>query len=349
MSANTSWGKAIQTDDNSTVRIGKRMKKLNVAINALLALIIVLIFDPSGSTLGARDVDEYTPIRNILADEHSKRVITLASWDDLYEVESEQIARKEISLSYTEYGQIKILDAASLGDEFFNSYLNENKISHVVVPVKSSKNNLVFHKWGDRGSIEIHLIEPYFTKLISSFGEHGVSLYRVNRVDKSIEIPKNFHYELKWSDNVRPEFHKKLIKFKEIGMYAYSYHYSYEDGPDVSWVFQYSDMQKESADFTFQSHENANQKYEIEITLLAAYGPKAPSQIALVSLNSGTKPVQFNAGEQAKVLLTVVSNDRITIRNVLPCRSPSTWEPSDQDRRKFCFGIGKITVRRLLN
>ena len=316
---------------------------------ALLAIITFLIVDPTGSTIGARDVDKYAPLRSILATENSKRVITLASWDDLYEVESEQLARKEISLSYTEYGQIQILDAASLGDEFFNSYLLQNEISHVVVPVKSSKNDLVFHKWGDRGSIEIHLTEPYFTKLVTSIGHHGVALYRVNKVDKSIDIPKNFHYELKWSDNVRPEFHKRLIKFKEIGMYAYSYDYSYEDGPDVSWVFQYSDMQKVSADFTFQSHENANQKYEIEVTLLAAYGPKAPSQIALVSLNGDTKPVQFSAGEEAKVLLTVVSNDRATIRNVLPCGSPSTWEPSDQDRRKFCFGIGKITVRRLLN
>jgi hypothetical protein len=132
-------------------------------------------------------------------------------------------------------------------------------------------------------------------------------------------------------------------------MYSYSYKYEYEDGPDVSWVFQYPNMQMETASFIFQAMASENQKFEIEVTLRAAYGPNAPSQIALVSLNGNIKSVQFSAGEQAKVILTVVSNDRITIRNVLPCRRPSIWEPSDQDWRKFCFGIGKITVRRLLN
>ena len=316
---------------------------------ALLAIITFLIVDPTGSTNGARDVDKYAPLRSILATEHSKRVITLASWDDLYEVESEQLARKEISLSYTEYGQIQILDAASLGDEFFNSYLLQKEISHVVVPVKSSKNDLVFHKWGDRGSIEIRLTEPFFTKLISSIGELGVSLYRVNRVDKRIDIPKNFHYELKWSDNVRPEFHKRLIKFKEIGMYAYSYDYSYEDGPDVSWLFQYSNLQVETADFVYKSADSEGNSTVIQVTLLAAYGPKAPTQIVQVSQNEKIIHVNLNAGIAETIELKVRDGDRVVFRNVLPCRSPSTWEPSDQDWRKFCFGIGKITVRRLLN
>ena len=322
------------------------MKYPKTATFVLLAIITVIIFDPTGSTIGARDVDKYAPLRSILATEHSKRVITLASWDDLYDVESEQLARKEISLSYTEYGQIKILDAASLGDEFFNSYLLQNEISHVLVPVKSLKNDLVFHKWGERGSIEIRLTEPFFTKLITSI---GLSLYRVNRIDKSIDIPKSFHYELKWSDNTRPEFHTRVIKIREVGLYSYLYGFAYEDGPDVSWLFQYSNLQVETADFIYKSADTESKFAAIQVTLLAAYGPKAPTQIVQVSQNGNINHVILKAGIAGTIDLKVRDGDRVVFRNVLPCRSPSTWEPSDQDWRKFCFGIGKITVRRLLN
>jgi hypothetical protein len=321
------------------------MRYPKVTLFAVFALIAVLIFDPSDSTIGARDVDGYTPVRNILASENVQNIISLASWNDLYEIESQKLLRKEFSIAFTEFGQNEVLDAASFGDEFFNSYLVKNKISHVVVPIKSSQNNSIFHKWGGRGTITIHLTEPYFTKLVNSNGVESVSLYRVNRNRKNIFVPKYFHYEMIWSDGIRPEFHKRLINFKEIGMYNYSYQFLYSDGPDVSWVFQYPNMQTETADFTYTSTDSENRSAVIQVQLLAAYGPNAPTQLVRVSLNDKIQNVKLTAGNPEMISLSVKDGDRVKFRNSLPCRNPVIWEPSDQDWRKFCFGIGSITVR----
>jgi hypothetical protein len=160
----------------------------------------------------------------------------------------------------------------------------------------------------------------------------------------SLSLVENNLYSLEWS-GVRKEFYELQRSIKEVGMYRYDYSKFYSDGTDVSWVLQGTDGLTEKPEFFFQTPNLSNKSFSVEMTLLAAYGGNAPTQIIRVSTLSGNQSVMVTAGRPAILNLQLSSNELVSFDNVLPCRLPSSFDSSNGDQRKFCFGIGNIKVR----
>ena len=310
----------------------------------LLALVIACLFiDPVRATIGSRDRDSYQVIRDALKEKSNSKSIYLASYDDFYSIEPNFRLRAETNESFAEINYNKVLSAASLGDSAFNAYLRQDGITHVVVPLSSASKREIRHKWGRLGSVSIRLNPPYFREVAQTFGEFPVVLYEV-LTSKSLGTTENSLYSLEWS-GVRKDFYELQREIKENGMYAYEYSKFYIDGLDVSWVLQESGGHSEKPKFYFRTPNLTNKSFTLEVTLLAAYGGNAPTQIIRVSTLLGNQSVVVAAGRPAILKLQLSSNELVSFDNVLPCRLPSTFDSSNADQRKFCFGIGHIKVR----
>jgi hypothetical protein len=310
----------------------------------LLALVIACLFiDPVRATIGSRDHDSYQVIRDALKEKSNSKSIYLASYDDFYSIEPNFRLRAETDESFVETNYNKVLSAASLGDSAFNAYLRQNRITHVVVPLSSASKREIWHKWGRLGSVSIRLNPPYFREVAQTFGEFPVVLYEV-LTSKSLGTTENSLYSLEWS-GVRKDFYELQRSINEVGMYRYDYSKFYSDGTDVSWVMQGTNSYTEKPEFSIRTPNLLDKPFSVEITLLAAYGGNAPTQIIRVSTSSGSQLIMVTAGKSAVLRLQLASDELVSFDNVLPCRLPSTFDSSNGDQRRFCYGIGDIKVR----
>jgi hypothetical protein len=310
----------------------------------LLALVIACLFiDPVRATIGSRDHDSYQVIRDALKEKSNSKSIYLAIYDDFYSIEPNFRLRAETDESFVETNYNKVLSAASLGDSAFNAYLRQNRITHVVVPLSSASKREIWHKWGRLGSVSIRLNPPYFREVAQTFGEFPVVLYEV-LTSKSLGTTENSLYSLEWS-GVRKDFYELQRSINEVGMYRYDYSKFYSDGTDVSWVMQGTNSYTEKPEFSIRTPNLLDKPFSVEITLLAAYGGNAPTQIIRVSTSSGSQLIMVTAGKSAVLRLQLASDELVSFDNVLPCRLPSTFDSSNGDQRRFCYGIGDIKVR----
>ncbi len=110
------------------------------------------------------------PVNGIEAGAEAKSVLLLSSWDDVYSLEYNNYWRSEVSEDFVEARYEEVLDAASLGDDFFNQFLQSKGITHVLVPESTSVRGQIFHKWGERGSININLNARFFTLVEKTSG-----------------------------------------------------------------------------------------------------------------------------------------------------------------------------------
>jgi len=319
------------------------MTRQKLLIGLLTLVIVALFIDPFGATLGTQDVDSYRAIRNVLDKTANSRLLNLASYDDYYSIEPNLRLRKETSESFVEIGYESVLSAASLGDAAFNSYLHQQGFTHVIVPLSSARKGRIWHKWGSLGSVSIQLSPPFFRKVAQTSGEFPVVLYEVLGAN-NLDTFENSLYSLEWS-GVRKDFYELQREIKENGMYAYEYSKFYIDGLDVSWVLQGTGGHSEKPVFSIRTPNLSNKSFSVEMTLLAAYGGNAPTQIIRVSTSSTNQSVMVAAGKPAILKLQLTSNELVSFDNVLPCRLPSTFDSSNGDQRKYCFGISDIKVR----
>ena len=310
----------------------------------LLALVIACLFiDPVRATIGSRDRDSYQVIRDALKEKSNSKSIYLASYDDFYSIEPNFRLRAETDESFAETNYNKVLSAASLGDSAFNAYLRQNRITHVVVPLASASKREIWHKWGRLGSVSIRLTPPFFREVARTSGDFPVVLYEVLAVS-SLSALENNLYSLEWF-GVPKDFYELQRSINEVGMYRYDYSKFYLDGTDVSWVLQGIDGHSKKPEFYIWTPNLLDKPFSVEITLLAAYGGNAPTQIIRVSTPSGAQSVMVTAGKPAIVKLQLSSNELVSFDNVLPCRLQSSFDSNNGDQRKFCFGIGDIKLR----
>ena len=319
------------------------MTRQKLLLSVLTLVIVALFIDPFGATLGTQDVDSYRAIRNVLDKTANSRLLNLASYDDYYSIEPNYRLRRETSESFVEMGYKSILSAASLGDATFNSYLHQQGFTHVIVPLSSARKGKIWHKWGSLGSVSIQLSPPFFRKVAQTSGEFPVVLYEVLGTN-NLDAFENSLYSLEWS-GVRKDFYEVQRDIKEKGMYSYEYSKFYVDGIDVSWVLQGTGGHSEKPEFYFRTTNLSNKSFSVEVTVLAAYGGNAPTQIIRVSTLSGNRSILVAAGKPAILKLQLTSNELVSFDNVLPCRLPSTFDSSNGDQRRFCYGIGDIKVR----
>jgi hypothetical protein len=88
--------------------------------------------------------------------------------------------------------------------------------------------------------------------------------------------------------------------------------------------------------------------YKIEISILAAYGEKAQTQLLRIGSGSEFQSVLIHAGPATRVTLNATEGVPIVFRSFLPCTVPSILEPGNPDTRKLCFGISDVEVTELV-
>jgi hypothetical protein len=328
----------------------RQLSPRKFAICILLALVCVVVINPFGVASGSLDLDPYSPIRSELANTKNGKLMLLSSFDDFYSIQSNDNRRRETSEARVERGYDEILSAASLGDEFFNGYLRLKGITHILVPLTTSQRGEIRYKWGGLGSIRIKLSDPFFTPIVGTAGDYPVVLYRVDATSESKVVAPETNYLLHWLD-MRSEFFQVVRAKQEVGLYSYEYKKYYESGLDVSWVFSYPRVADklpdipEIAEFQYESKSPYMEHVNAEITLVAAYGPLAPLQIVRVIHNGESVAYNLTAAQPAVVKLQLKEGDKVRFSNVLPCRQPQTFQPGEEDWRKYCFGISDIQIR----
>ena len=309
-------------------------------------LLGLVLLDPLGSMSGLSDNGPYSPIKEALSKVDHPKTLMLASFDDLYAIESNYIARAETSDTFVEKGYKSVLVAASLGEQSFNSYLHRHGVTHIIVPRSSADNGFIFHKWGNIGSTNLALSPPFFEKVVSTVGDFPVVLFKVlGELDKAI-VNDELSYLIDWNPGIRGEFLLNNGQ-TEIGLNSYSYSYTYADSKDVSWIFEhhFQGTVNDAVSFKIRGSIQSEEKFAVSVTFLAAYGGNAPSQVVRVNSSKNTAVANIRGGQPATLNLVVEANEQVSLNHVLPCRTPSNWDPEDKDWRKFCYGIGNITVR----
>jgi hypothetical protein len=282
------------------------------------------------------------PVNGIEAGAEAKSVLLLSSWDDVYSLEYNRYWRSEASEDFVEGRYDEVLDAASLGDEFFNQFLQSKGITHVLVPESTSVRGQIFYKWGERGSITIDLNSRFFTLVEKTSGPFASALYKVREGGSNSFQNVAADYSLEWS-NVDWWFYRSGRSKKEVGMYAYGdYSIGYDSGESSSWFYDLSPDRSNELVVHFKSKDI--KKVNVRIGLLAAYGVNAPDHEVLVESENFSERLSLTAAGPSYVNVVLESGSEIRIKNVTPCLLPSEFEPNDESIFKICFGVGTVQV-----
>ena len=269
-------------------------------------------------------------------------MLLISSWDDVYSLEYNNYWRSEVSEDFVEGRYDEVLDAASLGDEFFNQFLQSKGITHVLVPESTSVRGQIFHKWGERGSINIDLNARFFTLIEKTSGPFASALYRVRESGSNSDQNVAADYSLEWS-NVDWWFYRSGRSKKEVGMYAYGdYSIGYDSGESSSWFYDLSPDRSNELVVHFKSKDI--KRVNVRLGLLAAYGVNAPDHEVLVESKSFSERLTLTSAGPSYVNVVVESGGEIRIKNVTPCLLPSEFEPNDESIFKICYGIGTVQV-----
>jgi len=322
------------------------MTRGRLAIIGLVLVIACLFADPTGLTIGFRDNDSYRDIRDFVGSVPNAKALYLASDDDLYGIEPNFRLRAETSEKFVEAGYQEILSAASLGDVAFNSFLLQQGCKFVIVPLSTANRGQVSHKWGRLGEVLIRLQPPYFRQVLQSQGEFPVVLYEVLGERGEVGNVQLLQYELQWS-GVRSTFYQPMQTLQELGMYNYTYSNMYEDGRDVSWVYKRTDGYTEGPQFSIRVANDERQRFKVDVTLVAAYGGNAPTQIVRVTTPMGNKFVRVSAGKPVVIHLQLEANENVKLSSTLPCRLQSFFDTPNGEARGYCFGVSNLRIRTI--
>jgi hypothetical protein len=318
------------------------VKKANLAM-LLVAVLVTLVVDPFGVLKGNHSLDSYSEMRDELSKTDNAKVLLIGSWDDFYSLEYNSYWRTEISEEYVERNYDEVLDAASLGDDFFNSYLQSKGFSHILVPRSTFDQGVIRHKFTQRGSIEIKLGDPFFKMVATKNGPYeAVLLEVINTFNRPVE-PSQVIYELSWK-NTDWWFFTKQTKITEVGLYKLSYIPFYEWGPDVSWYFDLSPERSDVLELQFNSLTEMLNRVNLELTLISAYGSNAPPHKVWVSAENYSETKVLSPNSPGIFNVSLESGESIKIRNLTPCRLPRIFEPSDLSEFKMCFGVSKVLI-----
>jgi hypothetical protein len=301
--------------------------------SVVVALVFVGLLGPIGFGSNAN---------GLLVSSGARSVLLLSSYDDVYSLEYNNYWRSEASEDFVEGRNDEVLDAASLGDEFFNQFLQSKGITHVLVPESTSVRGQIFYKWGERGSINIDLKARFFTLVEKTSGPFASALYKVHQSGSNSDQKVATDYSLEWS-NVDWWFYRSGRAKKEVGMYAYGdYSIGYDSGEGLSWFYDLSPDR--SNELILQFNSESIQKVGIRIGLLAAYGVNAPDHEVLVESKNFSELLTLTAAGPSYVDVVVESGSEIRIKNVTQCKLPIEFEPNDESIFKICFGVGTVQV-----
>ena len=317
----------------------KRLRSIDsgrsLAAAVLMLLLCFLLTTPIGLGETAQSDDGISLIYSALDTSDQPKIAFMYSWND---------RPQNPNFDFVVKSAESFLIIASFGKEYFINYLVQNGYTHILVPENSAKSGKIFHRWGNKGTIDIPLTPPDFTRVASTGGGNDVVLFKVNSRQASEVGHRAIPYRIDWLDSVRPTFYEPKVALVERGFHRYDYSISYENGLDVSWVFQYTGFRPEIPAFRIHSSEKGS-RFKVAISLAASYGPNALPQVIRMDVSGmNVQVVKLLAGSGVVLTTEVEDNEVITIKSVLPCNQPRAFEPSDLDEHRFCFGITDLRV-----
>jgi hypothetical protein len=321
------------------------MRKRTTLISAVLAVVLSFtLIDPFDIASGKYDSNPYSEIAGELNKSSTVGVLVLASYADFYKFPVYSYLRDVLGtrLAYhgeiaVEYGYDEVLSQASLGEESFLRYLKSRNISHIIIPMATVETGVVFHRWSTHGTVTLDLSSNSFAMVRKSGGDYPLALYKVNFVNESGIDEAPPLYTLEWS-GIRPEFFS-LLRIIDEG-YKVNYLRKYEERIDTAWVFE-----GEQAKLTFNSIGKPEKEFTVDLQFVAAYGNNAPPQVLRLLKGAEVHAVGLKAGEVSTATFTIKNGESIEIKSVFDCRQGISFEPNDQDIRKFCYGLRDVIVR----
>ena len=309
----------------------------------LVIALILLVADLPGIFAGNFSQDSYSRIRSEFLNTKNAKVLLVGSWDDFYSLEYNDYWRREGGGAFVERNYNEVLDAASMGNEFFSGYLKLKGFTHILVPRTTFDQGVIRHKFTNRGSIEIDLADPFFTTVGSSVGPFASVLLKVKDPVKQLSPLDEIKYDLSWK-HTDLFFYTQQTKFSEVGLYNYTYSTFHEWGTDVSWFFDASPEKPNFLEIGFSSASKQLNRVNVQLILLPAYGPNAPQHVVEVVAKNYSETKTLSPNNPGVFSFKIQAGESVRINNVTPCRIPSVFEPTDLSIRKICFGVSKIFI-----
>ena len=315
-----------------------------VAIGATIALTFC-VTDPFGLSASSRNYAPYADLYQEMKDLPDTSVLLIASFNDYYNIPINHhirniltdrfLVRRELTV---ERGYDEVLSYASLVETEFGRFLYSRSYQYILVPGSTVESGRIFHRWSNRGGIDLALAGGMFEKIADGGGDFPLALYKINYSEDQKQLPVEFMYHFVWSEDSREDFYQFKRDYTEIQKPTYAK--SYEDGIDVGWVFA-----NDLPEFSISSNAAPTQQFLVDIQIVAAYGASAPSQVVRVTTRSGSTDVNVSAGAISNFQIVVSAGEKVTMNPMLGCHIGIEFDPAGQDNRNFCFGVHDISVR----
>lgn len=223
---------------------------------------------------------------------------------------------------------------ASRGDAELHGYLISREITHVLVSGNVGTGFNYRAKWGQFGRISLGFDSKYFKFLAYANGRFPATLFELRKDVPAILCAGCKEYSVDWR-NVHEGFAGVLWNSRENNGY-------YQDSVDLSWV-----LAGERPTFQIVAQDGKMRSYEVNISMVAAFGPKAPPQVVTVTSKDGATSFDLVAGIQQDVKIVVNSGDVVELESQMPCVVPEQLEPGSGDFRELCFGVTDFKVREV--
>jgi hypothetical protein len=298
----------------------------------LLAFVIVFSFldmNPFARRLINDEYAGYAKVREVLNSTEQPVLLELPpDLDKLYFASSYSDA-PHLLTAKNRYWDEGLWRNAELGDYAFASYLASRQVTHILVPVNEDETISYRRKWGVRPSVNLTFPDELFTEVARISGFFPAVLLELDHF-VGIELCKGCsEVTIQW-ENVRASFYSQnFIDGRK----------SYEDGAGLSWVYP-----NELPTLRVVNSNQDYATYEVRISLVAAYGANAQTQLIQVEAMGQIQTITLTAGPAKDVVVTVLTNAPIRLRSFMPCTVPSILEPGNQDTRKLCYGVSDIEV-----
>jgi hypothetical protein len=312
------------------LRVAPAMK---YSVAGVLLVASILDLNPVSRRFVNSDYEGYAKVREVLHMSSKPVLVELAPDLDKWYFSPNYADAPRLTTANNRLWDKGLLRNAELGDVAFAAYLSSRQVSHVLVPVNADGSYSYRRKWGVRPSVALEFPSELFREVARVEGNFPAALLEVKArgVDAMcLDCPDVM---LNWN-GVRQGFYSQ--NSNDDGRF-------YEDGMDLSWVHA-----NEFPAMTLTDNALGISNYKIEISILAAYGEKAQTQLLRIGSGSEFQSVLIHAGPATRVTLNATEGVPIVFRSFLPCTVPSILEPGNPDTRKLCFGISDVEVTELV-
>ena len=208
--------------------IKEKTSQIAVAIG-LTAALTFCVTDPLGLSTSSRNYAPYEDLYQKMENLPDTSVLLIASYDDYYNIPINHhnrnilndrfLVRREMTV---ERGYDEVLSYASLGETEFGRFLYSRSYQYILVPGSTVESGHIFHRWSNRGGIELPLAGDMFQKIADGGGDFPLALYKINYSEDQKQSPVEFTYRFVWREDGREDFYQFKRDYTEIQKPTYA-------------------------------------------------------------------------------------------------------------------------------